>query len=128
MGATRDVALTELPFRGISINSTGGSATVNIVASDSGVIFINKYVDGDCTYSLPPVAEGKGKMFWFFQAQNTKNMIVNAPANTMFMGNDLAASTANDKGTNIECGDCAMVIGDGTSYYFLEIYGDWDNA
>ena len=128
MGATRDVALNELPFRGLSINSTGAGATVNIVASDSGVIFINKYVAGDCTYNLPSVADGKGKMFWFFQAQNSMNMIIAAPANTMFMADDLAATTANDKGTAIECGDSAMVIGDGTSYYFFEIYGAWDNA
>jgi len=128
MGATRNVALNELPIRGISINdvtANSGSATVNIVASDSGVIFINKYVTADVTYSLPAVATAAGKMFWFFDAQTTKNIIVNAPANTMFMGNDLAASTAT---TTAEVGCAAFVICDGTYYYFFEIYGAWANA
>lgn len=128
MGATRNVALTELPIRGISINdvaASGGSATVNVVASDSGVMFINKYITADVTYNLPTAALGAGKMFWFFDAQNTKNIIVNAPANSMFMGNDLAASTAT---TTAEVGCSAFVVCDGTYYYFFEIYGAWGNG
>ena len=125
MGATRDVALTELPFRGISINPDAAGTTVNVVASDSGVMFINKEDASAVTYNLPAVADAKGKMFWFFEAQLSYGMVITAPANTMFMANDLAATTAT---ATAQAGCAGFVICDGTSYYFFEIYGTWTAA
>jgi len=120
------VALTELPIRGISINPDAGGVTVNVVASDSGVMFMNKEDASAVTYNLPAVADAAGKMFWFFNAQQTANIVINAPANTMFMANDLAASSATATGE--ACGDCGFVICDGTSYYFFEFNGTWTSA
>jgi len=125
MGAVRNVALSELPIRGISINADAAGTTVNVVASDSGVMFINKEDAGTVTYNLPAVATAAGKMFWFFDAQLTQALVINAPANTMFMGNDLAASTAT---STAQAGCSGFVICDGTSYYFFEIYGTWTAA
>ncbi len=125
MGAYRNLALTELPIRGISVEPTGGDGAVAVVASDSGLIFVNKYVSGDTTYTLPAVADAKGKMFWFFNAQTTKSIVVSAPSNTMFMGDNIVTTSATSAA---DCGECAMAICDGSSYYFFAIYGTWANA
>ena len=125
MGAHRNVALTELPIRGISINADAAGQTVNIVASDSGVIFINKEDAGTVTYNLPAVADAAGKMFWFFDAQNLQSMLINAPADTLFCQNNLAADNIT---STAQCGCCGFVICDGTSYYFFQVYRTWTNA
>lgn len=125
MGAYRNVALTELPMRGISVEPTGGDGAVSVVASDSGVMFVNKYTTGDTTYTLPAVADASGKMFWFFNAQNTKSLVVSAPSNTMIMDDNLVTTSATSASVG---GECAFVICDGTDYYFHELHGTWANA
>ena len=125
MGATRDVALTELPISGISINAaSGGAAAVAVVPSDSGVIFVNKYVTDHTTYTLPDVEDGKGKWFWFFNAQTTKTIIVTAGADTAIM---VCTGHANyDKMTDSHyIGASGFVFGDGDKYYFVEIAPTW---
>jgi len=125
MGAHRNVALTELPFRGISINPASGySNTINVVASDSGIIFVNKNASYDTTYNLPAVADAKGKMFWFFAGQYANNVVINAPTSTLVMANSLVANSTTNT-TTPSIGDCGFVICDGDKYYFFEIYGDW---
>ncbi len=127
MGASRNVATTDVPMRGISVNPDDGDVTtINVVPSDSGVMFMNKETGGATTYNLPAVADAKGKIFWFFNAQTSKNIVINAPANTMFMADDIAASSATATGE--ACGDCGFVVCDGSSYYFLEFNGTWASA
>ena len=58
---TRNTALNELNFRGISIN-VDDSNTVTIVPSDSGVMFMNKNTSLETNYVLPAVADSNGKM------------------------------------------------------------------
>ena len=121
MGATRDVALTELPIRGISINTLAGAdATHKLVGSDSGVMFIN-YYNSTTTYNLPAVADGKGKMFWFFGAV-ANDIVVYGPAASTVYGDGAIGRTLTGTG---EIGLSCMVIGDGTVYYAFEIYGTW---
>jgi len=120
MGATRDVALSELPIRGISINPSTASGAVTVVASDSGTIFINKYA-GTTTYTLPSVATGAGKMFWFFGAI-ANDVVVYGPAATTVYGPAALGRTFTGTGA---IGICCMVIGDGTSYYAFAISGSW---
>ncbi|GAF71174.1 unnamed protein product, partial [marine sediment metagenome] len=83
MGATRDVALSGLPIRGISIATLAeASASHTLVGSDSGVLFINKYTT-TTTYTLPSLVDGKGKIFWFLNAQSTGEIAVTAPSDCM---------------------------------------------
>lgn len=125
MGATRNVALNELNFRGISINAaSGGSSAIEVVPSDSGLIFINKST-AEVTYTLPSVALGAGKMFWFYNAQTTTNIVVNAPTSTLIMTENATATTATDDAVT---GSCGMVFCDGDYYYFLEIQGTWGDG
>jgi len=124
VAGSRDVALTELPIRGISLNdATNGSATINIVASDSGIIFINKMVS-DVTYNLPALADGKGKMWWFYNAEGANDIIITAPSANLF-AND-AQNTTVTSGT--QHGISGMVVGDGSFYYFIEFHGAWTST
>ncbi len=121
MGATRDVALSELNIRGISTNETGDSAAVTVVPSDSGVIFINEFA-GQTTYTLPAVAACKGKLFYFYG---------NVGQNLVITGGTAAKMTANgqtgyDKVTSAgTIGDYGWIIGDGDWYFFFAGQGTW---
>lgn len=126
MGATRDVALNELPIRGISINAdtTDNVVEIQVVPSDSGVIFINKEVEGTVTYTLPSVAEGKGKWFWFFNGQTSAAIVVTAGADTGVMV--CTGYVDYDKMTDSSIiGASGFVFGDGDKYYFVEIAPTW---
>ena len=126
MGAHRNVALSELNLRGLSINADAGdTTTINVVASDSGVMFINYEVGGDVTYNLPAVADASGKMFWFFNAQNTKSVIVNAPTSTLIMSNTVVANQTTSANT---IGECSFVVCDGSKYFMFPISGTWANS
>ena len=120
---TRNVALTELPFRGISINAETGSnvVAIDVEAYDSGILFINKETNGTVTYTLPAVDEGKGKMWWFFNANASAALKIASPATDMFASNTTATSVTSAT----QIGECGFVFGDGTNYYFFETYGDW---
>lgn len=122
MGATRDLALTELPIRGLSINpASGGSSAITVVPSDSGIMFINKF-GTETEYTLPLVAEGKGKMFWFYNAQSSTAVLVSAQT-AILMGVNSATGTTLTDGSNI--GDCCLVVGDGTNYFGFVLSGSW---
>lgn len=120
MGATRNTALNELNFRGISVNPTSGTNTISIVPSDSGVMFINKNTDANTNYVLPTtVAEGDGKIFWFLNAQTGKDMLITAPTNTLVADNTVIGNYVNMAANTIGYG--AFVIGDGSKYYLFEL-------
>lgn len=120
MGATRDIALTNLPFRGLSINPTTADGSITVVASDSGTMFINKYA-GSTTYTLPPVAEGAGKWFWFYAAV-AEDVLVTAQSAIMMVADNLTQTTITSNGT---IGDCLFVIGDGTNWFAFMVYATW---
>lgn len=118
----RDVALNELAFRGIAINdATNNTAAVTVYASDSGILFVNKYITDHVTYTLPAVADGAGKIWWFFNANTTKNILVTAPSACMYHSGAAVTTMTSPNAV----GGCAFVIGDGTLYYFFEIEGVW---
>jgi len=127
MGATRDVAMTEIPMRGISINAlSSGVNAFTLVPSDSGVIFVNKETaTSTTTYTLPAVALGKGKIFWFFNAQTTRAIAVAAPT-AILVGLDSATGTTAT--SDAVTGSAAFVVGDGTNYYLFVLKGSWTVA
>jgi len=128
MGATRNVMLNELPIRGISYNpvaASGGTGAITLVASDSGVIFVNKYVTGATTYTLPAVDSCEGKWFWFYNAQTSYGIVVTcttADAGLMIGG----GQETYDKMTSAATvGECGIVFSDGDYFYFYSVYGTW---
>jgi hypothetical protein len=121
MGATRDVPLIGLPIRGISVNTlAGATAAITVVPSDSGVMFVNKYTSAT-TYTLPAVADGKGKCFIFYNSQ-TSAAIKLAISTAAIIGGDTTNKVATSDAVT---GSCAMVIGDGSYYYLFVIAGTW---
>ena len=122
--ATRDVALSELNFRGISINAESGSnvVAIDVEAYDSGIIFINKEESGTVTYTLPIVAEGKGKMWWFYSSYAAAIAITSGTGSTLVTPGSATATTLTSAAA---VGECAMVFGDGDFYYVFEIFGTW---
>lgn len=119
----RDVAMNELPIRGICVEPTTGSGAVTVYASDSGIVFINKYATGNTTYTLPAVAAFKGKWAWFFNAQTSYAIVVAGGTDEKMIADE---QTAYDKVTcAAEIGECGLVIGDGSNYYFFAMHGTW---
>ena len=118
---SRDVALNTLPTRGISVNpASTGSATITLVASDSGVMNVNKLAS-PTAYTLPACTLGEGKIFWFYDAVG-QNIAVTSPTATKLYGPVTLSTTATLTGA---IGGCGFAIGDGTYYYFFALSGSW---
>ena len=120
----RDVAMNSLPFRGIAINdATNNTAAVTVYASDSGILFINEYA-GSTAYTLPAVADGKGKWFVFFGGV-AQDIVITGATSVLVGGNasaGLVGATVTGGGA---IGIWALVIGDGTKYYVIPGTGTW---
>ncbi len=127
MGATRDVALNELPMRGISINAdASGVNAFTLIPSDSGIIFINNEdATSATTYTLPEVADCEGKWFWFYNGQTTQTIVITAPTaseGTMVCKGQAAYDSMT---SDAVIGSFGLVFGDGDFYYFVDAKGSW---
>ena len=120
----RDVALSSLPFRGIAINDdTLNTAAITLYASDSGILFINENT-ATTTYTLPAVADGKGKWYAFFC--KAANSIVIAGASSILVGGTTSAGIVGATVTSAATiGECAIAIGDGDNWFVLPLTGTW---
>lgn len=123
----RVVALTNLTFRGIIVNTHAeADGSIDVEGYDSGTMFINKYSSGGTTtYALPSLVDGTGKMFWFLNGQSTREIAVTAPSDSM-MGVTETYTTLTT--TSNSSGDCGFVVCDGTNYYFFAISGTWTGS
>ncbi len=109
--------------RGISTNVAATTAQT-LVASDSGMMFMNNST-GAMVYTLPTVALGKGKLYWFMNANTTGTLAITAPTTSMVC-NDNGSATTN---TSIAvAGLWAMVVCDGTNYFCFEGGSDGTEA
>ena len=111
MGAGRNVALNELNFRGI----VTVTADTTVVASDSGVLMVAGGT-ANLTFTLPAVADCKGKMFMFVNLVNYNMTIAGATSVIVALHNAAAASVAFST-TSEKIGGAFLIIGDGTYYY-----------
>ena len=121
----RDVALNELAFRGIAINdATANAATVQVYASDSGILFINKFAS-TTTYTLPAVADCAGKIF-YFMAYSAVSIVIAGTTAVMVGGTAGTPGVVGLKVTSTAAiGAWAEIIGDGTNYYCFPGTGTW---
>ena len=101
-----------------------GALTTTVTEDDSGTLFIS-LTTGTHTYTLPAVANGKGKSWLFYDAETTAAMKVASTA-ANFMGVDSATGTVLTDGSYL--GDCLLVIGDGTNYFGFVISGTWTSG
>ena len=117
MGATRTIALNELPIRG-TCTVTGSTTTV--VPSDSGIYFVDA-ATGTHTFTLPAVADCAGKMFCFVNRVNY-NMAVQTCTATgsldkMVTFNDATADKVTFQTASGKIGGGLKILGDGSYYY-----------
>ena len=101
-----------------------GNLTTTITPDDSGSLFIS-LTTGTHAYTLPAVADGKGKSWLFFNAETTAAISVASTAANM-MGVDSATGTTIT--SDAVLGSCLLIIGDGTNYFAFVIAGTWTIA
>ena len=119
----RTVPLTEMNFRGLDVNSTSGTVTVN--PSDSGVMFVAAYTSGTVTYTMPAVADCAGKMFMFYLGTTDYALIIDLDSgdDDKFVVDD---SIVGDIVTSAaEVGEWCWIVSDGTYFYVLAGHGTW---
>jgi len=113
-----------VPLVRCTVRSSASATATTVTEDDSGSLFINLSTSIH-TYTLPPVANGKGKSWLFYDADTTAAMKVASTA-ANFMAVDSATGTTLTDGAAI--GDCLLVIGDGTNYFGFVISGTWTTA
>jgi len=116
MAVSRTVALSEMNWRGLHVNTDTSAYTLE--AADSGIIFIQNYATAT-TYTLPAVALGKGKMFMFLNA-NTATSTVITSTTALIIGTTTAGA-AKTTLTSVAVGDAAIIVGDGTNWFFISM-------
>ena len=108
----RDVALNETNFRGVSINTD--ETAITLVPSDSGIMFLQNSAS-TTTYTLPSVADGKGKMFIFCNINTADKTVITST--TALIKGCVTAGAACTVLTSAGMGDFLMLIGDGSYWY-----------
>jgi len=110
----RDVALNEMNFRGLAINTD--ETAITLVASDSGIMFLQNYASAT-TYTLPDVATGAGKMFMFLNANTAASTVITST--TALIIGTTTAGAAKTTLTSIAVGDWGIIVGDGTNWFWF---------
>ncbi|MCJ7828247.1 MAG: hypothetical protein MUP81_00705 [Dehalococcoidia bacterium] len=113
-----------VPLIRATVNSAAtGALTTTVTADDSGTMFVS-WTTGTHVYTLPAVADGKGKCWLFYQAESTTTVKIYC-STACIVGGD----TTNTYATSASyMGDCAMIVGDGTYYYMISLAGTWTVA
>jgi hypothetical protein len=116
MGATRTVGNTAIPFRGISVNTS--ETAITVYASDSGILFVNSNSSA-CTYTLPAVADAKGKMFWF-TCKGAGGIVITGGTTDVMVGlNAAEADSCAFSTSSQKIGASCAVFCDGTNYFLM---------
>ncbi len=116
----RDVALNEMNFRGVSINTA--ETAITLFSSDSGIIFIQNYASAT-TYTLPTVTDCAGKMFLFLNS-NTNTSTVITSTTSLIKGKHTSGATSTVL-TSAAIGDFLIIVGDGTYFYTIAGVSHW---
>lgn len=127
MAVARTLGFTDMPLRGLHTNTDTSAYT--LTRDDSGIIFINSYTTGSCTYTLPACADGKGTFFMFYLGTSgaSASIVITSPtSNTLNCSDDALATTLT---SGHVAGSWCLVIGDGTYWYVMECNSDqWTNS
>ena len=124
MSAAPTVLFGLVPLVRAVVRSATDATATTVTPDDSGTLFVNMSTSAH-KYTLPAVADGKGKSFIFFNGDGTATIAVASTAANLKI-DDLTGTTCTSTTTGI--GDSILVIGDGTYYYGFEIVGSYTNA
>ena len=120
VAGARDVALSEMNFRGFVINTA--ETAITLVSSDAGIIFIQNN-SAATTYTLPTVTDCEGKMFIFLNS-NTATSTVITSTTSLIKGKQTAGATSTVL-TSAALGDFLIIVGDGTYFYTIAGASHW---
>ena len=120
MAVTRTHGWSDIQLRGIHVNTA--TAAYTLTRDDSGIFFLNQYTT-NTIYTLPAIADSKGFIAFFMNANTTSTIAITSPTADTMVANDDATATTNTCAA--DCGSWALVIGDGTYYYCFEGSGTW---
>lgn len=102
-------------FRAI-VTSTVSATATTVTPDDSGTLFIDASTSTH-TYTLPAVADCKGKAFWFSKVADAVMIVSGETADKMIAFNDAAADYISFQTASERIGAALLVVGDG-NYYF----------
>lgn len=101
-------------FRAILTSSVSATATT-VTPDDSGTLFIDASTSTH-TYTLPAVADCKGKVFWFAKIADAVMIVSGGTADKMIGLNDAALDYLSFQTANEGIGAALLVVGDGNYY------------
>lgn len=110
------VLLGLMPLLRAVVRSGTSDTSTTVTADDSGTLFVNLSTSAH-TYTLPTLALGAGKHWFFFNGDTTAETIVTGGTTDKILGGDNAAADTMTDSSQI--GDWALVVCDGTWYYFI---------
>ena len=110
-----------VPLVRCTVRSLADATATTVTEDDSGSLFINLSTSIH-TYTLPAVADGKGKSWLFFDANTTAAMKVASTAANIMAVDSATGTTLTDDAV---LGSCVLIIGDGTNYLAFIISGTW---
>ncbi len=113
-----------VPLVRATVRSSASATATTVTEDDSGSFFINLSTSAH-TYTLPAVAQGKGKSWIFYNAETTAATKVASTAANMMCTDSATGTTATDDSV---LGSCLWVLGDGTNYFAIELTGVWTIA
>ena len=102
-------------LRAVVRSSTSATATA-VTADDSGTLFVDLSTSSH-TYTLPTLALGAGKHWLFFAGDTTASTVITGGDTDKILGGDNAAADTMTSASVL--GDWALVVCDGTWYYFI---------
>ena len=112
----RTVALSEMNLRG----TYTVTSDTTVYPSDSGIIFVANE-SADIEFTLPAVADYKGKMNIFINRADYEMLITGGTADVMVLLNNATADGVSITTASEHIGGAIMVVGDGSYYYVFNL-------
>ena len=113
------VLMNLVPLVRATCQSATDATATTITPDDSGTLFVDRSTSAH-TYTLPAVADCKGKHFLFVKVGTANMVIAGATAKIIAMNNAAAASVAFST-LSEKIGGAMLIIGDGDYYYAFNI-------
>jgi len=107
--------------RAVVRSSTSATATA-VTADDSGTLFVDLSASTHY-YTLPSVADCKGKCFIFMKCADANMVIGGGTVDLIMADGCLLADTITYSTASHKAGSACLVIGDGTYFYLINIGG-----
>ena len=114
------VLMNLVPLVRATCQSATDATATTITPDDSGTLFVDRSTSAH-TYTLPAVADCKGKHFLFVKVGSGDMVIAGGTTDKMVAFNDAAADSVAFSTASEKIGGAMLIIGDGDYYYAFNI-------